>query len=91
MLNHSDYFISHLEFPYEPECGWSVNVSFLNRKNGKKSLTMFAGRDDWMKVADQCKVQVRDGHYYKVSWAPKPKVRAVVEAAPVKGKGKKAK
>lgn len=87
MLNHSDYFITTLEFPYENADGWTVKVFFKNTKNGKASQTVFSGRDGWMKVADQCRKQIGEGKLYTITHQPKPKVR--VEAPkPLKGKGK---
>lgn len=90
MLNHADYYITNLEFPYENLDGWSVKLTFKHRKNGKTSQGFSSGRDGWMKVAEQCKRQVGAGEFYKITHEPKPKKRPVAQApiGKVKGKGK---
>jgi hypothetical protein len=91
MLNHSDYYIAAIEFPYQAECPYAANVSFMSRKNGKKALAIFTGRDDWMKVAEQCRKQIASAEYVRVTHQPKPKHAPKPQAPIGKVKGGKKK
>lgn len=90
MLNHADYVITALMFPYESEDPWAIKVKYKNKKNGKSSDGMFNGKDGWMKVSEQCRKQIATADYVTVTHEPKPKrVVAKAPVQPLKGKGKK--
>jgi hypothetical protein len=88
MLNHPDYFITSLTFPYGDETGWAVRVAFTNRKSGKKTTSVFEGERDWKRVAAQTNGQLKTREYVSVSNEPKPKHAPKPEPTPIKGKGK---
>ena len=88
MLNHADYVITAIVFPYEHEDPWAVSVKFKHRRTGKLNETMFNGREDYMKVSAQCAGQLKTREPVSASHAPKPK-KSVAAAAPVLVKGKK--
>lgn len=90
MLNHVDYVITAIQFPYASEDPWAAIVKFKHRKTGKLSEGMFGGRDGWMKVSKQCFDQIKTADYVRVTNQPKPKVvKQVAPVKPLKGKGKK--
>lgn len=87
MLNHPDYFITAVVFPYGSEDPWAVKVSFKNRKNGKLSEGYFGEQEGYFSVQQQTVRQIATREYVKVSHEPKPKRQAPVKA-PIVGKGK---
>jgi hypothetical protein len=86
MLNSPDHAITAIVFPYEPECPWTVRVSFINRRTGKKTVSTFVGKEDYWRVHAQSKSQIALREYHSATHEPKPKFTQV--QAPIIGKGK---
>ena len=89
MLNHPDYVVTAIVFPYGSEDPWAVKIKYSHLRTGKLSEGLFTGKADYLRVSEQCRKQITARHYVSVSHEPKPK-RAAPAPTPIgKVKGKK--
>ena len=86
MLNHPDYVITTVVFPYESE-DYAARVTFRHRRTGKKSETTFIGREQYFEMQQQTVRQIKTRDYVTCTREAKPK-KVVVEPKPIIGKGK---
>lgn len=89
MLNHPDYVVTAIVFPYGSEDPWAVKTEYMNLRTGKLTEGMFTGKTAYMRVAEQCRTQIATRHYVSVSHQPKPKRAAPAPTPMGKVKGKK--
>lgn len=67
MLQNADYVIYELVFDISETDPWAVRALFRSKHTGSEKEVVYAGRDDYMKVAARCRSQISTGDFVKVS------------------------